>query len=68
VTGAIEGFEGRTTLDVDAGAYYRLGMSGVRWSTLKPGNPAISGGLTVKLPHSLFLEGHVTKSVARGFA
>lgn len=29
---------------------------------------AISGGLTVKLPRSLFLEGHMTKSVARGSA
>jgi hypothetical protein len=35
--------------------------AGVRWSTLKRGNRAVSGGLTVKLPRSLFAECHVTK-------
>ena len=35
--------------------------AGVRWSTFKDQNPAFSSGLTVKLPHSLFAEGHLTK-------
>ena len=42
--------------------------AGVRWSTLATANPAISGGLTVRLPHSAFVEGHVTKEqVGRRF-
>lgn len=35
--------------------------AGVRWSTLGDPNPAFSSGLTVKLPHSFFAEGHLTK-------
>jgi hypothetical protein len=38
--------------------------AGVRWSTVNDANPAISGGLTVRLPHSLFIEGHLTNSRA----
>jgi hypothetical protein len=34
---------------------------GLRWNTLGAAKPAVAGGLTVKLPHSLFVEGHVTK-------
>ena len=36
--------------------------AGVRWSTVNDPNPAISGGLTVRLPHSLFIEGHLTNN------
>jgi hypothetical protein len=36
--------------------------TGVRWSTLHEAKAAISGGLTVRLHHSLFAEGHVTKA------
>lgn len=35
---------------------------GVHWNTLRGGERAVSGGLTVKLPRSLFAEGHVTKN------
>jgi hypothetical protein len=38
--------------------------AGVRWSTVNDPNPAISGGLTVRLPHSLFVEGHLTNNRA----
>jgi hypothetical protein len=34
---------------------------GMRWSTLEDPNPAFSSGLTVKLPRSLFADGHLTK-------
>jgi hypothetical protein len=34
---------------------------GVHWDTIGEGNPAVAGGLTVKLPRSLFAEGHMTK-------
>jgi hypothetical protein len=37
---------------------------GAHWSTLGSSNLAVSGGLTVRLPRSLFAEGHVTKSRA----
>ena len=36
--------------------------AGVRWSTVNDPNPGISGGLTVRLPHSLFVEGHLTNN------
>jgi hypothetical protein len=36
----------------------RLGLS---WNTFGSANPSISGGLTVRMPRSLFAEGHVTK-------
>jgi hypothetical protein len=36
--------------------------AGVRWSTVNDPNPAVSGGLTVRLPHSLFVEGHLTNN------
>jgi hypothetical protein len=39
---------------------------GVHWSTLNDRNPALSGGLSVRLPRSLFLEGHVTKRMKAG--
>ena len=40
----------------------RLGMrAGMRWNTLEVSERAISGGLTAQLPHSVFVEGHVTK-------
>jgi hypothetical protein len=35
---------------------------GVHWSTLSHRDPAVSGGLSLKCPHSLFFDGHVTKS------
>jgi hypothetical protein len=34
---------------------------GVNWSTLNDREPAISGGVSVRLPRSAFLEGHVTR-------
>ena len=34
---------------------------GLHWNTIRGGEKAFAGGLTVKLPHSLFAEGHVTK-------
>jgi hypothetical protein len=34
---------------------------GLHWNTLGAAKPAVAGGLTVKLPRSLFAEGHVTK-------
>jgi hypothetical protein len=34
---------------------------GVHWSTLNGREPAISGGLSVRLPRSLFFDGHVTR-------
>lgn len=41
----------------------RIGArAGVRWSTVDDPSPAISGGLTVRLPHSAFVEGHLTNS------
>ncbi len=36
--------------------------AGVRWSTVNDPNPGISVGLTVRLPHSLFVEGHLTNN------
>jgi hypothetical protein len=35
---------------------------GVRWSTLGDTSRALSGGLTVKLPKSMYVEGQLTKS------
>jgi len=35
--------------------------AGVRWNTLEAEYRAVSGGLTVRLPRSLFIEGHLTK-------
>ena len=35
---------------------------GLHWNTISGGQKAVAGGFTVKLPHSLFAEGHVTKS------
>ncbi len=41
----------------------RVGVrGGVRWSTLGDRNRALSGGLTVKLPRSVYAEGQVTKA------
>lgn len=37
------------------------GRAGLRWSTLDRENRAVSGGLTVRLPRSVFAEGQVTK-------
>jgi hypothetical protein len=34
---------------------------GLHWNTINAGQKAVAGGFTVKLPHSLFAEGHVTK-------
>jgi len=34
---------------------------GLHWNAVHAGEAAIAGGLTVKLPHSLFVEGHMTK-------
>jgi hypothetical protein len=34
---------------------------GVHWSTINDLEPAISGGVSLKLPRSVFFEGHVTK-------
>jgi hypothetical protein len=54
--------------DAAAGAEYwlaqgRIGVrSGVRWSTLDGEDRGISGGLTFRLPHSVFVEGHLTKN------
>ena len=40
----------------------RLGTRvGLHWNTIGAGESAIAGGLTVKLPRSIFAEGHVTK-------
>ena len=53
--------------DAAAGAEYWLAggkfgvRSGIRWSTLTGSNVALSGGATVGLPHSAFVEGHLTK-------
>jgi hypothetical protein len=61
------GAEGR---DASLGGEYwlasgRVGMrGGVRWSTLNDRNRRFSGGLTVQFPHSLFVEGHLTKNEA----
>jgi hypothetical protein len=41
----------------------RLGTrAGVRWSTLEERKQAVSGGLSVKLPRSFIVDGHVTKT------
>ena len=37
------------------------GRAGVRWSTLGDSRRAVSGGLTVRLPRSMHIEGQVTK-------
>jgi hypothetical protein len=34
---------------------------GLHWNTLGTAKTGIAGGLTVKVPHSLFVEGHMTK-------
>ena len=39
---------------------------GIRWNTLETEFRAFSGGLTVRLPRSLFLEGHLTKPQPSG--
>jgi hypothetical protein len=39
----------------------RLGVrAGLRWSTLEGQDHGVSGGLTLRLPHSVFVEGHLT--------
>jgi hypothetical protein len=35
---------------------------GVHWNTIKANERAVAGGFTVKLPSSMFAEGHMTKS------
>jgi len=46
-----------------------LGLrGGTRWSTLEEPEPELAGGLTVRLPWSLFVEGQVTKPVDGGVA
>ena len=35
--------------------------AGIRWNTLETEFRAVSGGITVRLPRSIFVEGHVTK-------
>jgi hypothetical protein len=53
------------------GAEYWLGKgkvgarAGVRWSTVNERDPAVSGGITARLPHSAFIEGHVTHNPGR---
>jgi hypothetical protein len=53
--------------DISAGGEYwvvhgRIGVrAGLRWSTLEGQDRGVSGGLTFRLPHSLFVEGHLTK-------
>src|SRR5204863_9638075 len=37
---------------------------GLHWNTVGAAKPAVGGGLTVKLPHSIYAEGHVTKDGA----
>ena len=50
-----------------AGGEYWLALglvgvrAGVRWSTLGDSNKALSGGLTVRLPRSIHVEGQMTK-------
>jgi hypothetical protein len=50
------------------GSEYWLGhglvgvRAGAQWSTINDPNVAFSGGITVRLPHSVFLEGHLTNS------
>jgi hypothetical protein len=39
---------------------------GVQWSTLHEAKPAVSGGLSIKFPHSLFFDGHITKGKVTG--
>lgn len=34
---------------------------GLNWNTLGAARPAVAGGVTVRLPHSVYAEGHVTK-------
>ena len=34
---------------------------GVHWNTISAGQKAVAAGFTVKLPRSVFAEGHVTK-------
>ena len=40
--------------------------AGIRWNTLDTNFRAVSGGLTVRLPRSLFAEGHMTKPSGEG--
>jgi hypothetical protein len=53
--------------DASVGAEYWLGQgrigarAGLRWSTLDGRDHGVSGGLTGQLPHSVFVEGHLTK-------
>ena len=35
---------------------------GLHWNSITAGQKTVAGGITVKLPRSLFAEGHVTKS------
>ncbi|MCM3880399.1 MAG: conjugal transfer protein TraF [Vicinamibacterales bacterium] len=60
------GFDGDLR-DAAVGTEYWFGRgqvgarAGLRWSTLNDPDPAVSGGITVALPHSAFVEGHLTK-------
>ena len=63
-------FGDRREAAVGSEQWWAKGMVGTRfglhWNTIRGGEKAFAGGLTVKLPHSLFAEGHVTKGeVAR---
>jgi hypothetical protein len=58
--------EGDARFAAIGGEYWVLqgrlaGRAGLQWDTLRTSNYAISGGVTVKLPYSLFGEGHLTK-------
>ena len=50
-------------------AHGRVGArTGVRWNTLNASQRAISGGATLRLPRSIFVEGQLTKSNGDGEA
>lgn len=53
--------------DASIGGEYWLGQgrigvrTGLRWNTLERQDRGVSGGLTFRLPRSMFIEGHLTK-------
>jgi hypothetical protein len=62
-TATVDGDERQMAAGVER--WWAQGLLGTRvglhWNTISAGEAALAGGLTVKLPHSLFAEGHVTK-------
>lgn len=70
LTCQLVGMTYRREIAVGSEQWWMKGLAGTRfgarWNTINPGAPAVSGGLTMRLTPSTFVEGHVTKGSTSG--